>query len=252
MRERVAKDKLKLIGLVNNAGYNESSVMELVPLDKLRKQFDGLGSPPPLFLVPSYPIINFLSFSFFFFFNTKVNVFAQVAMTQAFLPLLREFGDQAHHPRVVFVASGFGHITFPLVGPYAATKHAIVSIGEAFRMELQSWGIRVVVVSPGAIKTHFMDVTKDNHKENVLKEEEKGGEVVKSYAKRSSELMAKQIVMEKLNSTTKVTNEALEASLLDTEPLFEYFPGMDSSFGVPVVTSLPTIFMDRVFGRFFR
>jgi len=173
-------------------------------------------------------------------------------MTQAFLPLLREFGDQAHHPRVVFVASGFGHITFPLVGPYAATKHAIVSIGEAFRMELQSWGIRVVVVSPGAIKTHFMDVTKDNHKENVLKEEEKGGEVVKSYAKRSSELMAKQIVMEKLNSTTKVTNEALEASLLDTEPLFEYFPGMDSSFGVPVVTSLPTIFMDRVFGRFFR
>ena len=71
MRERVAKDKLKLIGLVNNAGYNESSVMELVPLDKLRKQFDGLGSPPPLFLVPSYPIINFLSFSFFFFLILK-------------------------------------------------------------------------------------------------------------------------------------------------------------------------------------
>ena len=98
-------ENLNLVGLINNAGYNETSVLELVPGEKLRKQFD-------------------------------VNVLGQVAVTQAFLPLLRKYGNKSHQPRIVFVSSGFGRITFPMTGPYCASKYAIEAIGDAFRMEL--------------------------------------------------------------------------------------------------------------------
>jgi NAD(P)-dependent dehydrogenase (short-subunit alcohol dehydrogenase family) len=177
-----------------------------------------------------------------------------VTVTQAFLPLLRQRGDQAYHHRVVFVGSGFGRTTFPLVGPYAATKHAMGAIGDAFRMELQSWGIRVVVVEPGSIKTNFMEVTKGNHAENVLQKDDPshGDPVAKQYAERSSTMMKNQIVMERLFSTTKVTSDVLEGTILDVEPLSRYTAGADSSFGIPVITQLPTFLTDRLFGRFFR
>jgi NAD(P)-dependent dehydrogenase (short-subunit alcohol dehydrogenase family) len=106
-----------LAGLVNNAGIAVPGPIELVPIDELRRQFE-------------------------------VNVFGQVAVTQAFLPLLR-----AARGRIVNLGSVGARFALPFAGALNASKGAFELISDALRMELRPWGIRVIVVSPGAIRT---------------------------------------------------------------------------------------------------
>lgn len=110
-----------LVGLVNNAGVGVTAPIELVPLEELRRQFD-------------------------------INVIGQVAVIQAFLPLLR-----AARGRIINVGSVGGKITIPFGGPLCSSKYAIESINDALRMELRPWGIHVVLVAPGSIRTPAVD-----------------------------------------------------------------------------------------------
>lgn len=107
----------RLAGLVNNAGIAVAGPMEFLPIADLRSQFE-------------------------------VNVLGQVAVTQAFLPLLRESGG-----RLVFVGSVSGLVSSRLLGAYAASKFALEAIADAFRRELAPWNVRVSVVEPGRIAT---------------------------------------------------------------------------------------------------
>lgn len=104
-------------GLVNNAGIVIASPLELIPLSQLRKQLE-------------------------------VNVIGQIAVTQAFLPLLRR-----GRGRIVNMGSIAGRGTIPLLGPYSASKFALEALTDALRMELQPWGIQVSIIEPGAIAT---------------------------------------------------------------------------------------------------
>jgi NAD(P)-dependent dehydrogenase (short-subunit alcohol dehydrogenase family) len=106
-----------LAGLVNNAGIAVPGPIELVPLDELRRQFE-------------------------------VNVFGQVAVTQAFLPLLR-----AARGRIVNVSSVGAKFALPFAGALNSSKAAFELISDSLRMELRPWGVHVVVVAPGAIRT---------------------------------------------------------------------------------------------------
>jgi NAD(P)-dependent dehydrogenase (short-subunit alcohol dehydrogenase family) len=106
-----------LAGLVNNAGIAVSAPLEFVPIDALRAQLE-------------------------------VNVIGQVAVTQAFLPLLR-----VAQGRIVNMGSIGGRVALPLVGPYAASKFALEAITDTLRRELRGHGIEVVVIEPGGIKT---------------------------------------------------------------------------------------------------
>jgi len=106
-----------LAGLVNNAGIAVGSPLEVISIDQLRRQFE-------------------------------VNVFGQIAVTQAFLPLLRQ-----GRGRIVNMGSIAGRATIPLMGPYSASKFALEALTNALRLELQQWGIEVSVIEPGAIAT---------------------------------------------------------------------------------------------------
>jgi NAD(P)-dependent dehydrogenase (short-subunit alcohol dehydrogenase family) len=106
-----------LAGLVNNAGIVVAGPLEILPLEEIRRQLE-------------------------------VNVVGQIAVTQAFLPLLRKAQG-----RVVNIGSLNGRIAAPYLGPYAASKHALEALSDALRVELRSWGIRVALVEPGAIAT---------------------------------------------------------------------------------------------------
>lgn len=106
-----------LAGLVNNAGIAVVAPLEFVPIDEFRHQLE-------------------------------VNVIGQVAVTQAFLPLLR-----TGRGRVVNIGSIQGRVALPLVGPYAASKFAIEGISDSLRRELHPQGIEVVVIEPGGIRT---------------------------------------------------------------------------------------------------
>src|ERR1700754_2976835 len=88
-----------LAGLVNNAGVIVQGPLELVPMHALRRQFE-------------------------------VNVIGQVAVTQAFLPLLRSAGGT-----IVNVGAVTGLVTVPMLGPISASKTALESITDALRME---------------------------------------------------------------------------------------------------------------------
>jgi NAD(P)-dependent dehydrogenase (short-subunit alcohol dehydrogenase family) len=108
--------------LVNNAGYSQSGAIEEVPLDEVRRQFE-------------------------------TNVFGLVRMCQLVLPGMRA----QHHGRLVNVSSMGAHFTFPGGGFYHATKHAVEAISDALRFEVKGFGIDVVLVEPGIIRTGFAD-----------------------------------------------------------------------------------------------
>lgn len=112
-----------LHGLVNNAGIAVAGPLEYLPLDELRRQFE-------------------------------VNVIAQVAVTQAFLPALRRATG-----RIVNMSSISGLVTTPLMGPYSASKFALEALTDAMRRELAPWGLHAAAVEPGAIATPIWERT---------------------------------------------------------------------------------------------
>jgi len=81
----------------------------------------------------------------------ETNVFGLMNVTQAFLPKMRE----RRNGRVINVSSVGGRITLPYFGVYNSTKYAVESLSEALRYELRPFGIDVVLIEPGVIRTNF-------------------------------------------------------------------------------------------------
>jgi NAD(P)-dependent dehydrogenase (short-subunit alcohol dehydrogenase family) len=85
------------------------------------------------------------------------NVYGVLAVTNAFLPLLRAArGHTSVPPSVLFVSSAGGKVTFPTGALYTASKHALEAIGEGYRYELAPMGIRSVIIEPGATDTPIL------------------------------------------------------------------------------------------------
>jgi len=116
-----------LRGIANNAGIAVGGPLEFVELDEFRRQLE-------------------------------VNVIGQLAVTQAFLPLLREHGKG----RIVFTSSIGGRVAAPFIGPYAASKHALNGMAESLRRELKPWGIGVSVLAPATVATPIWDKAGDD------------------------------------------------------------------------------------------
>ena len=108
--------------LVNNAGYSQSGAVEAVPIERVRAQFE-------------------------------TNVFGLLRLTQLVLPGMR----RARAGRVVNVGSMGGRLVFPGGGVYHATKYAIEALSDALRFEVGGFGIHVVLIQPGLIRTGFGD-----------------------------------------------------------------------------------------------
>ena len=108
--------------LVNNAGYSQSGAIETIRLDSIRRQFE-------------------------------TNVFGLIRMCQLVLPGMR----RQRHGRIVNVSSMGGRLSFPGGGIYHATKYAVEAISDVLRFEVQGFGVDVVVIEPGLIKTEFAE-----------------------------------------------------------------------------------------------
>jgi NAD(P)-dependent dehydrogenase (short-subunit alcohol dehydrogenase family) len=106
--------------LVNNAGYGSEGPVEEVPMDEVRRQFE-------------------------------TNVFGLLRLTQLALPAMRA----QRWGRIVNLSSMGGRMTLPGGGVYHATKYAVEALSDALRFEVGGFGIEVVVIEPGAIKTEF-------------------------------------------------------------------------------------------------
>ncbi len=121
--ERVTKEHGGVDILINNAGFGLFGAMEDTPLDEARYQFE-------------------------------VNLFGAARLTQLVLPYMREKGAG----KIVNVSSIGGRIYTPLGSWYHATKHALEGWSDCLRFELKQFGIDVIVIQPGAIRTEFGDV----------------------------------------------------------------------------------------------
>lgn len=106
--------------LINNAGYSQSGAIETLSMDDLRRQFE-------------------------------TNVFGLVRMCQLVLPGMRA----QHWGRIVNISSMGANFTFPGGGAYHASKYAVEAISDALRFEVKGFGVDVVIVQPGLIRTEF-------------------------------------------------------------------------------------------------
>jgi short-subunit dehydrogenase len=106
--------------LINNAGYGQEGAFEDVSMDKVRQQFE-------------------------------TNVFGLIRLTQLVLPGMR----RQRWGRIVNLSSMGGKLTLPGGAFYHASKHAVEALSDALRFEVRPWGIDVVVIEPGPIKTRF-------------------------------------------------------------------------------------------------
>jgi NAD(P)-dependent dehydrogenase (short-subunit alcohol dehydrogenase family) len=106
-----------LQGLVNNAGVSWGGPLETQDLGEIRAMFD-------------------------------VNIFGLIAVTQAFLGLIRQ-----GRGRIVNMSSVGGRMSVPFVAAYSATKFGVEAISDALRVELRPWRIKVACIEPGSIAT---------------------------------------------------------------------------------------------------
>ncbi len=110
-----------LNALVNNAGIAVTAPLEFVPLADVERQL-------------------------------AINVTGQIAVTQAFLPLIR-----TARGRIINMGSIGGRSALPFVGAYNASKFALEAITDTLRLELRPWGIAVIIIEPGTIATPIWD-----------------------------------------------------------------------------------------------
>jgi NAD(P)-dependent dehydrogenase (short-subunit alcohol dehydrogenase family) len=120
LQSRLSAQGVRPSILINNAGYGAMGPLAEFPLDELRRQFE-------------------------------TNVFAVVALVQALLPQMIAAGDA----RIVNISSISGVTTTPFSGAYCASKAALTAMSDALRMELAPFGVRVVNVEPGGIRSEF-------------------------------------------------------------------------------------------------
>ena len=121
-RARQSCAKLRLVALINNAGYGQMGPLEVMRADELRAQFE-------------------------------TNVIGLQMVTNAFLPLIRAQAKPGEG-RIIHVASALGRLSIPFMGAYNASKHAVVALAETLRLELGR-ETPVMLVEPGVIGTAF-------------------------------------------------------------------------------------------------
>ncbi len=113
----------RIDALVNNAGYTEAGPLEEATSDEIRRQFE-------------------------------TNTFGPLRLTQLVLPTMRAQGSG----RIVNVSTIGGRIAIPFIGLYNGSKFALEALSDVLRMETRPFGVRVIVVEPGGVRTNFNTV----------------------------------------------------------------------------------------------
>lgn len=196
-----------LYGVVNNAGIAVAGPLEAVPIPDLRRQLE-------------------------------VNVIGQVAVIQAFLPLIRRAKG-----RIINMGSIAGRGAMPLMGPYAASKFALEAITDALRLEVQQWGIQVSIIEPGAIATPIWE-----------KSAKRAAALEASTTVELRELY-KEVVTGVRNVVERAAERAIpaeivarvvEKALTAARPKTRYLVGTDAKLRALMVKLLPDRLSDKV------
>lgn len=210
-----ARTSGRLTAVVNNAGVAVGGPIEYLPLDEWRRQFE-------------------------------VNVFGQLAVTRAALPLIRAAGPDG---RIVFIGSIGGRVSTPLLAPYDASKFALEAIAESLRHELRPSGIKVVLIEPGAVKTPIWEKGRRTADEV---EASMSAEARERYAWAVAGVRKGIDQQERQGVPPSKVAEVVERALTSPRPRARYLVGLDALATAVVARVLPDSARDAVVRVFTR
>ncbi len=201
-------------GLVNNAGVAVSGPVEFVPIEEWRHQLE-------------------------------INLIGQVAVIQAFLPLVR-----AAKGRIVNVSSIGGRIALPLAGPYAASKFGLEAVSDSLRREVRGQGIHVAVIEPGGVKTPIWEKGANTANEIEAQTPPEGRELYGNIA-RAIRKEVEQIATER-GMEPEVVAHAIVHAVTSDRPRTRYMLGRDAKMRWAIAKRIPDRWFDALVGRALR
>ena len=203
VNSRIGTDGLD--GLFNNAGIGAVSPIECTTVDSIRRVYE-------------------------------VNLFGQISVIQAFLPLLRRTKG-----RIVNTGSVVDHLSPPFAGVLASSKSAFASVSSSLRLELRAQGINVIVVEPGSVDTPAVEKTLGGVEKQITSLPPEGARLYAVGLRRMAAAFAKN---EKAGSSPDVVAKVVEKALNARKPRTRYPVGKDSIMLITLAMLLPEKLLD--------
>jgi short-subunit dehydrogenase len=208
-RRRLVEETLARFGridaLVNNAGYGQRGPLERVPVEAIRR-------------------------------NYETNIFSLLALTQLVAPQLRARG----RGRIVNIGSVAGRIARPLSSIYDSTKHALEALTDGLRGELKPFGVQVMLVRPGFIRTEFGEVA-NAVSGKLLHDDGPYAPFVEKFLRRSAQL-------KKTAAAPDAIAKLVERALRARHPRSHYNGPLHAKFFLFAKWLLPTWAIDQLVG----
>lgn len=185
--DKIVAEKGRIDVLVNNAGYGLFSPIEDVTLDQVKEQFE-------------------------------TNFFGVVRVTMEALPIMRK----QRKGTIVNVSSGAGRVGIPVYSAYVATKFALEGLSESMRYELKEFGINIVIIEPGVIKTNIVENLKTADIRS--RSESPYADLIERVSKGFGKMM------DNSSSSPKLVAEAILNAITSKEPEIRYLVGNDAEY----------------------
>lgn len=181
--QSIISDSGRIDILVNNAGYGLVGAFEDLSLDEIKQQYE-------------------------------TNFFGVVRVTQAVLPIMRK----QKSGKIINISSGAGRFGYPGGSAYVSTKFAIEGLSESLSYELDPFGIKVILVEPGVIRTNF------GNGMVVAKKSQDPASAYVSMSRKMNEVLGQ--LMQNGSPPSLVANLVLQAAKSDN-PSLRYLAGKD-------------------------
>ena len=178
---KIVKEKGRIDILVNNAGYGLFGCLEDISMEELKAQFE-------------------------------TNFFGVVRVSQAVIPVMRKQKSGI----IVNVSSVAGKIGFPVSPGYISSKFAIEGLSESMRYELSPFGINLIIIEPGVIKTNFMSSTKKSQKSDP------------AYKDITNKVIMGITMMSEMGTPAKEVANTIIKAIKSENPLPRYVVGNDA------------------------
>jgi len=182
--QKILEQKQRIDVLVNNAGWGLWGCVEDVSVDEFKAQFD-------------------------------TNFFSIIRLIQEVGPTMRKQGSGT----IVNISSVVGRIGFPASPAYISSKFALEGLSESLRFELAPFGVNVVIIEPGVIKTNFM--------KNMRMAEKSESDTV--YRDITVKVVSGVKMMAEMGTHPKEVADTIVKSVKDEKPLPRYIVGNDAS-----------------------
>ncbi len=198
--ELILSEQSRIDVLINNAGFGRYGAVEDISLQEARYQME-------------------------------TNLYGLVGLAQLVLPHMRRQGQG----RIINVSSIAGKMSMPMSGWYHASKHAIEAISDSLRMEVEQFGIEVVIIEPGLIDTPFYETALNEIYKNS------GHGPYADYARRMSKFLKNIITPESAGrgSSPSVIAEVVAQAVRAKKPKIRYRAGRLAKITLAAQAILP-------------